>query len=144
MRYRGNARDGRHLDQTDPGRDYVSQRAPREQVHLYTSLWNPGPSRKVECQRERERERDRNISDERESLIGCLLHAAYGGLSPQPRARALDCNQTQDPSVRRPMLYPLSETSQGKESLKRNLSSTAPVILLETTSPVDNSRRFQI
>lgn len=45
----GNPETGRHLDQTDPGRDYVSQRPPREQVHLYTRLWNPGPPGKVAC-----------------------------------------------------------------------------------------------
>ena len=36
-------------------------------------------------ERKEERERDRNINDERESLIGCLLHAPYWGSSPQPR-----------------------------------------------------------
>nr|KAF6267812.1 hypothetical protein mPipKuh1_008340 [Pipistrellus kuhlii] len=36
-----------------------------------------------------------------------------GGSSPQLRACALDWNQTQDPSVCRPTLYPLSHTGQG-------------------------------
>ncbi|ELK27195.1 Ankyrin repeat and FYVE domain-containing protein 1 [Myotis davidii] len=36
-------------------------------------------------ERKEEGERDRNINDERESLIGCLLHTPHWGLSPQPR-----------------------------------------------------------
>ncbi|ELK26446.1 Matrix metalloproteinase-17 [Myotis davidii] len=35
-------------------------------------------------ERERERERERNIHGERESWIGCLLHAPHWGSSPQP------------------------------------------------------------
>ena len=58
----------------------------------------------------RERERERNIHEERESRIGCLLHAPHWGLSPQPGHVPLTGNRTQDPSVRRPTLYPLSQT----------------------------------
>ncbi|ELK27426.1 Phosphatidylinositol 3-kinase regulatory subunit beta [Myotis davidii] len=38
-----------------------------------------------ELPRGREKKRERNINDERESLIGCLLHTPYWGSSPQPR-----------------------------------------------------------
>ena len=36
-------------------------------------------------ERKGEGERERNINDERESLMGCLLHAANWGSSPQPK-----------------------------------------------------------
>ncbi|ELK31408.1 60S ribosomal protein L6 [Myotis davidii] len=49
-------------------------------------------------ERKVEGERDRNINDERKSLIGCLLHTPTG-------------NQVRDPSVRRLMLYRLSQIS---------------------------------
>nr|KAF6285908.1 hypothetical protein mMyoMyo1_009469 [Myotis myotis] len=41
--------------------------------------------RTLYSERKGEGERDRNISDERESLIGCFLHTPYWRMSPQPR-----------------------------------------------------------
>ena len=45
---------------------------------------------------------------------GCLLHAPYWGIWPSTQACVLTGNQTSDPLVRRPVLNPLSYTSQGK------------------------------
>ncbi|KAK1336341.1 hypothetical protein QTO34_004147 [Cnephaeus nilssonii] len=58
----------------------VRGKSPRTQAGSeYQESWPPNSKRKGEG------ERDRNINDERESLIGCLLHAPYWGSSLQPR-----------------------------------------------------------
>ncbi|ELK34322.1 hypothetical protein MDA_GLEAN10011078 [Myotis davidii] len=60
---------------------------------------------------DRERKRERNINDERESLIGCLLHLPRPtGDEPTTLACALDRNRTQDPLGHGPMLYPVRKT----------------------------------
>ena len=46
-------------------------------------------------------------------MCGCLSQAPYWGPSLQPRDVALTGNQTSDPLVCRPVLNPLSHTSQG-------------------------------
>ncbi|ELK27180.1 Methyltransferase-like protein 20 [Myotis davidii] len=61
----------------------------------------------IDPKRKGEGERDRNINDEKESLIGCLLHA------PGDQARNPGMCPWQEsnpgPSIRRLTLYPLSQ-----------------------------------
>ena len=48
------------------------------------------------------------------AMCGCLSCAPYWGPGLQPRHVPLTGNRTCDPLVRRPVLSPLSHTSQGK------------------------------
>ena len=48
------------------------------------------------------------------SMCGCLSHAPYLGTWPATQSCALTGNWTSDPLIHRPMLSPLSYTSQGK------------------------------
>ena len=64
------------------------------------------------------RERGREGEKRREGTLMCgyLLCTPYRGPGPQPQARALTGNRTGDPLVCRPVLKPLSHSSQGKTS----------------------------
>ena len=59
-------------------------------------------------QRVREEERGRETL-----LCGCLSHSPYWGPGPKPRHVPWSGNRTRDPLVHRPVLNPLSYTSQG-------------------------------
>ena len=61
---------------------------------------------KIYLQRGRERDRELKTS------ISCLLHTPTGDV-PTTKVHALDQNRTWDPSVHRPVLYPLSQTGFG-------------------------------
>ena len=48
------------------------------------------------------------------SMCGCLSHTPLLGTWPATQACALTGNRTSDPLVRRPVLNPLSHSSQGR------------------------------
>ena len=48
------------------------------------------------------------------SMCGCLSHAPYWGLGPQPRHVPYTGNQTSDPLVCKPVFRPLSHSIQGE------------------------------
>nr|KAF6349168.1 hypothetical protein mMyoMyo1_011724 [Myotis myotis] len=60
--------------------------------------------------RERDRDLETSMREKHRSAASCTPPT---GDVPATKVHALDQNRTQDPSVRRPMLYPLSHTSQG-------------------------------
>nr|KAF6279900.1 hypothetical protein mMyoMyo1_010155 [Myotis myotis] len=63
---------------------------------------------------QRRRERDRELETSmREKHRSAASRTLPTGDVPATKGHALDRNQTWDPSVRRPMLYPLSQTGQG-------------------------------
>nr|KAF6267009.1 hypothetical protein mMyoMyo1_011845 [Myotis myotis] len=67
--------------------------------------------------RERDRELETSMREEHQSAASCTPPT---GDVPATKVHALDWNRTWDPSVRRPTLYPLSQTSQGHFFFKQS------------------------
>nr|KAF6343082.1 hypothetical protein mPipKuh1_010790 [Pipistrellus kuhlii] len=63
--------------------------------------------------REKDRELETLMREKHQSAASCALPT---GDVPATKIHALDWNQTWDPSVSRPTLYPLSQTGQGRET----------------------------